>query len=221
MQELIERITQLESQISNLMRVGTVSSINESNETARVTFSERDNLVSYDLPVMVRNTLKNKDYWMPDVGETVLCCFLPIGMEAGFIIGGFYTDGVTKPATDGNKRVTEYEDGTTIIYDRTSHLLEVNVPASGGQVKVNAETKVTVVAPAIDLGESADLEPSVLGDKLAAWIEGELKPWLDDHVHIGNLGIPTGPAQSSPSGPFDAGTGANGGDVYSTKNRNQ
>lgn len=218
MQELIERITQLESQMSNLLRVGTVSSLDEEKETARVTFQERDDLVSYDLPVVVRNTLKNKDYWMPDVGEQVLCCFLPIGMEAGFIIGGYYTNSVDKPAATVAKRVTKYEDGTTVSYDRDSHLLEVNVPASGGQVKVTAESKVTVVAPAIDLGEAANLEPSVLGDAIAAALD-ELRTELDNHSHIGNLGVPTSPAMQVK--PFEFIDLLSGGASYSKKNRNQ
>ena len=221
MQELIERIAQLESQMANLMRVGTVSSIDDANETARVAFSERDNLVSYDLPVMVRNTLKNKDYWMPDVGETVLCCFLPIGMEAGFVMGGFYTDGVPKPADTVNKRVTKYEDGTTITYDRSQHLLTVDVPADGGEVVVNAHTKVTVVSPLIDLGEAQDLEPSILGDKHADWVVNTLKTWLDGHNHIDSVGGPTTPAQGGPAGAFEPNEAEQGGAVYSKKNRNQ
>lgn len=221
MQDLIERIANLESIVSNLLRTGIVSSIDESNETARVTFRERDDLVSYDLPVLVKNTLKNKDYWMPDIGEQVLCCFLPIGIESGFVIGGFYTNSISKPAGTVNKRVTKYDDGTEIIYDRSAHLLEVKVPASGGQVKVTAETKVTVVSPLIDLGEAADLEPSILGDKHADWVVGTLKTWMDTHSHIGNLGIPTSAAMTGPVGPFEPSEAEQGGEVYSTKNRNQ
>ena len=61
--------------VSNLFRVGTVDVINESACTARVVFEDRDNMQSYDLRVIVKNTLKNKDYWMPDIGEQVLCLF--------------------------------------------------------------------------------------------------------------------------------------------------
>ena len=58
MMEMIERLRDLESIVANLFRVGTVSSINEEAATARVTFSDRDNVVSYDLPVITKNTLK-------------------------------------------------------------------------------------------------------------------------------------------------------------------
>ena len=56
----------------NVIRSGRISSINPKNGTARVVFADKDNLVSYDLPVLQRSTLKNKDYGMPDVGESVV-----------------------------------------------------------------------------------------------------------------------------------------------------
>ena len=75
--------------------------------------------------------------------------------------------------------------------------------------------------PKQDYGESSSLEPSVLGDKLATWITAELKLWLDNHTHIGNLGAQTSPAMQGALGPFIEGTGMKGGAVYSKKNRNQ
>ena len=193
MMEMIERLRDLESIVANLFRVGTVSSINEEAATARVTFSDRDNVVSYDLPVITKNTLKNKDYWMPDVEEQVLCLFLPIGIETGFIVGGYYDTKTEKPAATGNKRAAEFEDGTRVEYDREAHKLQIDIPETAGTVVINCAGSVTVNSPKIDLGESADLEPSVLGDKLAAALD-DLRAELDNHQHIGNLGAPTSPA---------------------------
>lgn len=211
----------LSSKVNNLFRIGTVTSLKPDCALARVVFEDRDNMESADLPVIVRNTLSNKDYWMPDVGEKVLCLFLPLGLEQGFIIGSYYVQGNIPAANDGNKRAVEFEDGTRVEYDRSAHKLQIDIPADGGQVVINSQAKVTVNSPLIDLGEDDDLEPSVLGDQLAAWIESELKPWLDSHTHIGNLGVPTGSAAAAPTGPFDPGEGAEGGAVYSEKNRNQ
>lgn len=203
------------------IKIGTVTSTEDAQATARVEFKDRSGVVSYDLPVLVRNTGANKDYWMPDLGEQVLCLFLPIGIEQGFILGSYYSDATTPPASTKAKRVTEFEDGTTVEYDRDSHTLTIDIPESGGNVVVNSHTKVTVNSPAIDLGEAASLEPSVLGDKLAAWVSGELKGWLNSHNHLDSLGSPTTPASGGPHGAFDEGAGAAGGNVYSTKNRNQ
>lgn len=90
-----------------------------------------------------------------------------------------------------------------------------------GTNTIDVEGKSTLRAPNIQLGEDSNVEPSVLGDKLAAWIMTELVPWLNTHNHIGNLGFPTSPAATGSLGPFDPGTGAKGGAVYSKRNTNQ
>ena len=216
-----DQLDHIRSVMSEMIRVGRVTSTDDTAGTARVQFQDRNGLVSFNLRVVVRNSLQNKDYWMPDINEQVLCLFMPIGIENGWIIGSFYSDVTTAPASTKDKRRTTFEDGTTVEYDRDSHTLTVDIPESGGNVVVNAHTKVTVNSPKIDLGEPASLEPSVLGDKLAEWITGQLKPWLDNHQHIGNLGQPTSAAMTAPLGPFEEGAGAQGGAVYSQKNRNQ
>ncbi|MEY5371238.1 phage baseplate assembly protein V, partial [Salmonella enterica subsp. enterica serovar Corvallis] len=63
----------LETLIRQLIRVGVVSDIDEKGVTARVTFDDQDNVTSASLQVIVKNTDENADYWMPDVGEQVLC----------------------------------------------------------------------------------------------------------------------------------------------------
>jgi phage baseplate assembly protein V len=121
-----QQIKAMQSVMENLFRVGTVSSINADTAKARVTFAERDNLVSAELPVLVKNTLNTKDYWMPAVQEKVLCCFLPIGIETGFILGGFYTDPVPKPEATATARVIEFEDGARFAYDPSISELAVS-----------------------------------------------------------------------------------------------
>lgn len=214
----VERVAAMESLVANLFRVGTVSDIDEEKMTVRVTFADRDDLVSHNLPVITKNTLKNKDYWMPDVGEKVLCCFLPIGLEAGFVIGGFYTSPVDKPSSTGQQRAVEFEDGTRVEYDREQHKLQIDIPEDAGTVVINCAGSVTVNSPKIDLGEAADLESSVLGESIAAALD-DLRTELDNHQHIGNLGSPTSPAMQVQ--PFEFIELLEGGNSYSKKNRNQ
>jgi hypothetical protein len=76
-----------EAALNSLIRVGRVSSVNEINRTARVSFSDKpgvsgSSLISAPLAVLKRGK------WLPNVGETVLCVFLPHGEGDGVIIGG-------------------------------------------------------------------------------------------------------------------------------------
>lgn len=62
-------------------------------------FEDRDDQVSYDLSILVPQTMKSKYYYMPDVGEKVICGFLANGPETGFIIGSMYSE-VDKPVPE-------------------------------------------------------------------------------------------------------------------------
>lgn len=208
---------QLLNLLGEIFRTGIISTINEAAATARVTFDDRDNVVSYDLPVLVKNTHKNKDYWMPEVGEPVLCLFLPGGIEQGFILGSYYTQKTKPDVTTASKRRTYFDDGASLEYDRQTHTYTIDIPAGGGNVVVNAHTSVTVNSPKIDLGEAAALEPSVLGDKLAA-LWAQVESWCNGHQHGNGAG---GNPTTAPLGPLDAANGKAGGNVYSTKNKNQ
>lgn len=140
--ELFNRILIL---LTRFIKVGEVSSVNYAAGTARVVFDDEDAIVSYDLPVLQRNTIKNRDYEMPDIGEDVVCIFLPTGSEEGFIIGSFYADEITPPESDGNKRTVIFSDDTRISYDRVTHELSITI---AGTTTIIADAKsVSVDTP--------------------------------------------------------------------------
>ena len=62
-----------ENFIKNIIRIGRVSSIDVNTNTARVAFSDKDDLVSGNLMIVNRGSMVDKDYWIPDIDEQVLC----------------------------------------------------------------------------------------------------------------------------------------------------
>lgn len=108
-------------------KIGEVSSINPARCTARVIFDDENSMVSYDLPIMQRNSMGNRDYQMPDIGEDVLCLFRSDGFEDGVIIGSFYAGDVEPPETTADRRTVVFKDGTRICYDRAAHKLTVTI----------------------------------------------------------------------------------------------
>lgn len=137
--------------VANLIRVGEVTSVNAGAATARVRFIDRDNTESYDLQVLVSGSLKDKKYHMPDVGENVLCLFLPSGVESGFILGAYYPSGVGRPAATIDKTVTVFGDGTRIEYDRAANNLLVDASASGGTVNIICSTATVKASDSVTL----------------------------------------------------------------------
>ena len=140
--------------LSDLFRVGEVTSVNPAAMTARVTFDDDDGVTSFDLPILQRNTLHNQDHCCVDVGEDVLCMFLPTGIEEGFILGSFYAGEVQPPSKSGHVRMMKFSDGTTLSYDREEHKLTGDVKGDveltvSGTVSVKAQEEVTVKSAAL------------------------------------------------------------------------
>ncbi|SHN77201.1 phage baseplate assembly protein V [Desulfitobacterium chlororespirans] len=104
-------------------RVGEVVSINPAKCRVRVRFYDQDSLISEELQVVVRGTLKNKDYWMPKVGEAVFCSFT--AQNKGYVLGAVYSEGDPPPVISESKRHIEFEDGTILEYDSSDHTLSI------------------------------------------------------------------------------------------------
>lgn len=135
----------------NLIRVGIVSSTNPAVCTARVAFEDRSAVVSFDLPILVRGSLKTKDYWMPDPGEQVLCIFLPSGNAQGFILGSIYSEKDKPPVSDGDKRHISFSDGTQIEYDQSTHILTIDIK---GPINIVVNGDVNISGDVIADGKS-------------------------------------------------------------------
>lgn len=122
-----------DSIIRNLIRIGIVSSVNETNGTVRVIFDDKDDMVSSELQLL------NYEYNIPEVKEQVLCLFLPNGLQQGFCLGGFYS--LINPPPIQNKDVyyKKFSDGTSIQYNKSTKQLTIN---SDNQIIINGSISV-------------------------------------------------------------------------------
>ena len=141
------------SVLNSIIRVAEVDSTDPDRATVRVRLGDDDQMVSHNLSVLVRNTMHNQDYWMPDVGEQVLCLFLPFGLEQGFVLGSFYSRPDQPPVQDQDKRHLAFKDGTWLEYDRSSNILS-------GSVQGDVDLKVIGDA---DLDVDGDMTAEVAG----------------------------------------------------------
>lgn len=121
------------------VQAGVVTTVDSTNGTARVEIEEQDNKISAPLFILYRGTIKNKDYWMPKVGESVLCIFTK--RSEGFILGAYYSGGTPPPCTDPEKRCIEFEDGSLIEYDAKTNKLLLNIT---GEINIETKGPVTI-----------------------------------------------------------------------------
>lgn len=135
--------------VPSLIKIGEISSIDPAKCTARVVFDDEDSIVSFDLPVLQRNSLKNHDYAMPDVGEDAIVLFFGEGQEDGVILGSIYAGEVTPPESTENRRTVVFDDDTRVCYDRAEHKLTVTI--EGTEVVFNREDGSITVPNAVTI----------------------------------------------------------------------
>ena len=123
--------------IKSLVRVGKVSSVNQTTATARVVFDDRDNLVSAELPVLQSSCLANKFYGLPDVGDSVVCLMMPNDPNgSGFVLGSFYHQNNPPPAQVQDTSMIKFGDGSFISFDRGKGDLLIKTK---GNIKINGK----------------------------------------------------------------------------------
>jgi phage baseplate assembly protein V len=120
--------------------VGLVKTQDAVNCRVRVTFPHRSQMQSWWLPVLVPKSQSDKAYWMPDIGEMVVC-LMDEHFEDGAVLGAIYSSTDTPPASSPDKYHWTFKDGATFDYDRSSHALAVTLPAGGTMtIRANGAT---------------------------------------------------------------------------------
>lgn len=138
--------------IKNIIRIGRVSSIDVNTNTARVAFSDKDDLVSDNLMIVNRGSMVDKDYWTPDIDEQVICLMQPNasgkGLNDGFILGSFFSAEDPPQESSANVRAVKFSDGTVVKHDRSTGNLTVNAT---GDISIVAGGTVTIKGATVEI----------------------------------------------------------------------
>ena len=109
-------------------------------------------MISWWLPVVVPKSQSDKAYWLPDIGEQVVC-MMDEHDEDGAVLGAIYSKVDSPPVRDANKVNWTFKDGTSLEYDRGAHALACAMPAgtltisvSGASIAVDANGNVIVAS---------------------------------------------------------------------------
>jgi len=156
--ELEERVRRLEEKTDRLVRVGVVTQVYPEKGSVRVLLPDADKEVSYELPVLVRKTLKDKDYWLPDVGEHVVCVFLPIGQEQGFVVGAFYSEVDKVPVISQDIKRIEFRNGDYMEYDRKNKKIRI---FTQGTVEIEAARMILLKTTEVRLIGNLEVEGNI------------------------------------------------------------
>ena len=197
-QELREEIRALRQTLQRIVAVGEVVEVDEVLHRVRVKLPDRDVVTGF-LHVLVPVSHQTYFYGLPKVGDTVLCIFLPHGIEDGFVIGSYYHRQEEAPVKDRNKFYKRFADGTVIEYDEAVGKLTAVV---NGDIEVTANTttvttitthngNVTINGNLLVNGNiTASQEIYDLGGSRGSL--SQLRDTYNSHTHPGDSGGTTG-----------------------------
>lgn len=145
--------------LENLTYYGTVCELNPGKGTARVCREDKGEKTTNELFVLQRGSSQTKDYWMPAIGDQVLCMQMPnfsgSGVGDGFILGTFFSAGDSVPSgADANTRVIDTPGNLKINVGGS-----LDISAGGGDVVVNGISLVSHVHGGVTPGGSTTSKP--------------------------------------------------------------
>ena len=102
--------------------------------------------------IVNRGSMVDKDYWIPDIDEQVLCLMMPNksgqGLNEGFILGSFFSAEDAPQERSADVRAVKFGDGTVIKHDRSSGKLTINVT---GDIDIVAGGAVTIKGTIVNI----------------------------------------------------------------------
>lgn len=139
----MDSVSELQRQLGNAIRLGTVAEVDLGAARCRVDTGE----VKTDfVPWFVPRAGQTIEWSAPVVGEQgVLLC--PGGDTNGAIfLRGIYSDAFPAPASAAAQHLVRFQDGALVQYDHEAHALKATLP-SGGTFEVTADGGTTINGP--------------------------------------------------------------------------
>jgi phage baseplate assembly protein V len=175
-----------------VFRVGIVKTQDAQNARMRVTFPDRNQMTSWWLPIVVGKPQNDKSYYMPDVGEAVVC-LMDEHDEDGAVLGSIYSSVDTPPVNSADKWHITMKDGATFEYDRSAHALAVSIP-SGGTVTIQANGATMQIDASGNINLTAKGDIKLVTNNHSNSINNIISVY-NEHTHAdpqsGNTAIPS------------------------------
>ncbi len=129
--------------LENLIYCGIVCEQNAAAGTVKVTREDKGDKVTGELFVLQRGTKATKDFWMPAIGDAVLCIQLPNfsgkGTGEGVVLGAFYSSVDAPVESSPAARSVHFADGSYVKSD------------GGGNMEIHAAGNLTITGATVNI----------------------------------------------------------------------
>lgn len=137
-------------QLSNLIRIGTVSEVDLAARRCRVQTGD----IHTDFLPWFTGAAGNVIRWCPpSVGEQVVLLCGDGDTANAVVLHGLYSDAFAAPSDSASLTLLRFADGAEVSYDSQTHALSALLP-SGGKATVTADGGLTINGPVTINGEA-------------------------------------------------------------------
>lgn len=161
-----------------LIRIGKVSSINYDQGMIRVTYPDRDDSVTAEIPVFSFTD----EYKMPKVGSQVLVLHLSNGAAAGVMLGHYWNEKNVSLATGEGvfrKELAQKYGEAYFDYDGKEKKLTIYAD----KIEIKGKTSIKVIAPDLTGDGETEFTKGVKVKNDVKSSDGSIS--LNNHTHTG------------------------------------
>jgi phage baseplate assembly protein V len=172
----------LQRLIGDVIRVGTVASIDRANATCTVQIGD---LMTGDIPWLAFRAGGTKCWSPPTIGEQGLLLCPEGDTAAGVFLAGMSSDANAAPSSADKVDLLRFVDGAEISYDAETHRLVAKLPA-GGRAEIEAPDGIKLIGPVEIVGKLTTSDDVAIGGKATA--QGDVVGAgisLSKHTHLG------------------------------------
>ncbi len=150
---VLQRLAEVERSLANIFLIGTIIDADYANALLKVAAGQ---LETGWLAWITPRANQDIAWWAPEVGEQVVVMCPGGDPELGVVLPAIYQNKYPAPANKHTVSKVIFADGTSVQYDRESHLLTLDVKGSvsvktTGNTEFNCQGKFKVTAARVDL----------------------------------------------------------------------
>ncbi|ELY7545513.1 phage baseplate assembly protein V [Cronobacter turicensis] len=143
-----EQIAEIQRLLRNLIRIGTVSTVNLDDGLCRI---DTGNNTTGWLHWLSARAGKTRSWNAPSVGEQVLVLCIGGELDTGFVLPGIFSDANPAPSASSDALHWSFPDGAVIEYEPASGALQV---AGIQTASISAAKSATVTVPVVTVTAS-------------------------------------------------------------------
>ena len=125
--EVLQRLNEIERLLANVILIGVIVEADYNNALVKAKAGKTE---TGWVPWITTRAGNDVDWWAPEVGEQVVIMSPNGNPELSVVLPAIFQNQHSAPDNKSTIKKTVFNDGAVIVYDRTQHHFDMNLPES-------------------------------------------------------------------------------------------